>query len=141
LHSLLAVQQIRARHEGKPWDPDAPFDWRFAVWFLNNRKRPAENRDAVYLREETPFEILTTIRLPGAWTVQTVTCAGLIAAALEALRTDVLNSKAPLLVLCDSLEEQGMPEADLLRAFAMRKQRWDRYCLNIGQGGGEQGGV
>jgi hypothetical protein len=65
----------------------------------------------------------------------------LVEEALAALRTSVLDSKAPLLVLCDYLEEEERPEADLLRAFAMRRQRWDRYCLNVGEGGGEKGGT
>jgi hypothetical protein len=125
---------VRSLREGRTWNRVTPYDWRFTIWFTNDRKRPVENRDPVYLSEETPFEVLTTIPCGGL-------CWSLVRAALEALRKDVLDSKAPLLILCDFLEEQGMPEADLLRAFAARKQRWDRYCLNVGQGGGEQGGV
>jgi hypothetical protein len=136
LERLRGIQEVRSLREGRPWDPEGPYDWRFAVWFTNNGKRPVENRDPVYLSDETPFEVLTTIRHGG-----TQPLFPLVVAALVSLHTNVLDSKAPILVLCDCLEEQGMPEADLLRAFAMRRQRWDRYCLNVGEGGGEKGGT
>lgn len=139
LRSLRAIQQTRARHEGREYDPEAPFDWRFALWFLNNRKRPAENRDAVYLSEETPFEILTTIRIP-PWTDDMMGGVALISQALHALRTNLLDSKAPLFVLCDWLEERDFSEYPLLRRFVARPQRWDRYCLDVGRGG-EKGGL
>jgi hypothetical protein len=141
LRSLRAIQQTRARHEGKDFDPDPdmPFDWRFAVWFLNNRKRPAENRDAVYLSEETPFEILTTIHVASG-TDDMMGGIALVSQALHALRKNVLDSKAPLLVLCDWLEERDFAEAPILRAFTSRSQRWDRYCLSVGTGS-EKGGI
>jgi hypothetical protein len=136
LTDLREMRQTRDDWAGRPWNQYAQFDWHFAVWFMNNGKRPVENRDPVYLSEETPFEVLTTIRHGGTRPLHS-----LIEATLVALRTNVLDSKEPILVLCDCLEEQGMPEADLLRAFVARKQRWDRYCLNVGEGGGEKGGT
>lgn len=141
LQSLRTIQQTKTEYMGKDFDPDPamPFDWRYAVWFTNNRKRPVENRDAVYLSEETPFEILTTISIaPGTDDAQGG--KALVLQALYALRRNVLDSKVPMLVLCDWLEERGFVEAPILRAFVMRQQRWDRYCLNVGTGS-EKGGI
>jgi hypothetical protein len=113
---------------GLRWDGLAPgeLDWRFCVWFVKSLLRPCNNRGSVFLTERTPREILWTCEPPD------LTGVRLVAEALRTLDADLLAAKAPLLVLCDWLEEHGMPEAVLLREFCGLPQRWDRYCLRKG---------
>jgi hypothetical protein len=112
----------------RSWDglPDDEIAWRSCVWFVNARDRPCENRAAVFLTERTPREVLWTCE-PGD-----LTGVRLVAEALRALDRDLLAAGAPLLVLCDWLEEHGMPEAALLREFCALPQRWDWRCLREG---------
>jgi hypothetical protein len=100
--------------------------WRSCVWFVNARDRPCENRAAVFLTERTPREVLWTCEPPD------LTGVRLVAEALRALDRDLLAAGAPLSVLCDWLEEHGMPEAVLLREFCGLPQRWDWRCLREG---------
>lgn len=130
LRSRRDHQAAKTHNTPEQLDPEAPFDWRYAIWMINNRQRPCENRDVIYLDAETPLELLLTTR-PPAGLGERGRAEGykLILAGTDALQRDVLDCKTPLLVLADWLYEHAMPEAELLRRFVGLPQRWDKNCF------------
>jgi hypothetical protein len=111
-----------AEHQGGV--PAAELPWRVCLWFRKDAT-PTRSHGYVILHAHRPREILLT-------TVPAGPDAGagraLLAAALRALDADCLDCKRPLLVLCDWLEEHGLPQHALLREFCAAKQHWLPAC-------------
>lgn len=109
-----------------------PDPWRCCFWIVKSGARPVANRSPLLLTPSTPLEILTTLDLRGlANPAEAPTGRALATAAEYALRRNVLDSKRPLMVLCDWLEENALPESGLLREFASSPQCWLHHCLEI----------
>jgi hypothetical protein len=107
--------------------PAADLPWRVCLWWKNDGSRPTDSHGYVLLGAETPREVLlTTVIGPYA---DADTGRALLAAARKALDTDVLDAKRPLLVLADWLEDHGLPQHALLRAFCGLKQHWVPWCM------------
>jgi hypothetical protein len=123
-----AWRNLVPNRSGQYMSPE--YDWRRCFWFVNSRQRLADNRNPVLLTELTPLEVLLTCEpLEAADARARPVGVSLLAEARRRLCEDVLDSKLPLLVLSDWLEENGLPEHSLLRPFCGMKQRWDRLCL------------
>lgn len=137
---LLSVQMMDDRQRGHPKVvhaldraaaghalPAADLPWRVCLWWKNDGSRPTDSHGYVLLGMEKPREVLLTT-LIGPYADGDMGRA-LLAAARQALDQDCLDCKRPLLVLCDWLEEHGLPQHTLLRAFCDLKQHWVPWCM------------
>jgi hypothetical protein len=125
----IMVRRERLRH-ALLWKelPADERDWRLCFYLVNSGNRSAENRLPVFLTENTPRELLGTIRISES-TVDRETGLALLAAAIHALDFDAADCKRPILILADWLEEHSFPEVGMLRAFGQIKQRWHQFML------------
>jgi hypothetical protein len=105
--------------------PAAELPWRVCRWFRKDGT-PTRGHGAVILTAARPREVLLTTVPAGP---DAGRGAALLAAARQALDADCLDAKRPLLVLCDWLEEHGLPQHALLREFCGAKQKWLPACV------------